>query len=89
MKTLIENLNSRWRWTAVVAVAGCCSVFLAGCGSSAPPKLSQEKVKVLESQLDPSQIKKTRAKGKGEDYISLRQRKKLMAEAAKKIEGQE
>ena len=45
--------------------------------------------KDLESKLDPAQTKRKRANGKGYDDISLRERKKLMREAAnKQVEGE-
>jgi hypothetical protein len=71
MKTQIEKLKSRWRWLAVAAIAGLCSTLLVGCGSSAPPKVPQEKVKAIEAQLDPSQIKTKGAKGLVQRRVTL------------------
>ena len=86
MYSYMSSLKRYWRSIVLVSVASWVVTLPIGCGSSGPPKLPP--AKDLEAKLDPAKTKRKQAKGKGYDDISLRERKKLMCEAAKQVEGE-
>ncbi len=75
------------RWIILTVVASCCATVPVGCGPPTPKVLPP--AKNLESQIPESAFMKKRADGKkGYEPVDIRERRRLLREAAKK-EGQD
>jgi hypothetical protein len=87
MRSHVKCSGQHHRWIALAALASGCATLAVGCGPPTPKELPP--AKNLESQIPESAFMKPRADGKkGFEPVDIRERRRLLREAAKK-EGQD
>jgi hypothetical protein len=83
MRSHVKCSGRRRRWIALAALASWGAILAVGCGPTTPKALPP--AKNLESQIPESAFMKPRADGKkGLEPVDIRERRRLLREAARK-----